>query len=232
MSPGANRPPNASPKTHTTRPQPTLTTPAPWDHRPRGATRRSRPTPNWIHTADAAASAGWRDQAVAPKCTRPCTQPGDVEAGGPEHVRRQAQRHLRLELQQAVDDPQGAEADTQDPPGHGLGAGLGTRSGQRPAGGQGPAVLHGPEHVPGGEEEDEDHEDDRTLTDEGRVERLDDDGVTRSRRSPHARHHRVPSLRTVVTLPSAYRPGPFAPGAPRARIRGRRRPSSDAAGIP
>ena len=48
-------PPNASPKIHTTRPQPTLAIPPSRDHLPRGATSNQRPSPTWIQTvADAA----------------------------------------------------------------------------------------------------------------------------------------------------------------------------------
>jgi len=56
--PGARIPPNDSPNTHTTRPQPTLTSPARRDIAPRGAARIQMPIPTWIHTAAAAACIG------------------------------------------------------------------------------------------------------------------------------------------------------------------------------
>ena len=58
VSPGAKIPPNDSPKTQTTRPQPTLASPASRDSRPRGAASIQMPIPTWIHTADAPACIG------------------------------------------------------------------------------------------------------------------------------------------------------------------------------
>ena len=51
-------PPKASPNTHTTRPQPTLASPASRDSGPRDATISQRPMPTWIHTAEAPACIG------------------------------------------------------------------------------------------------------------------------------------------------------------------------------
>ena len=58
VRPGAKMPPKASPKTQTTRPQPTLASPASRDSGPRAATISHRPIPTWIHTADAPACIG------------------------------------------------------------------------------------------------------------------------------------------------------------------------------
>ena len=58
LSPGAKMPPNASPKTHTARPQPTLASPPSRDQGPRAAVRSQIPIPTWIQTAAAAALTG------------------------------------------------------------------------------------------------------------------------------------------------------------------------------
>ena len=52
-------PPNASPKTQTTRPQATLASPASLESGPWAAASSQTPTPIWIHTADAPACIGW-----------------------------------------------------------------------------------------------------------------------------------------------------------------------------
>ena len=67
VAPGAKMPPNASPKIHTTRPQPALAAPPNRDQRPRGATMSQRPRPSWIQTADDAARIGWLDQMLTPE---------------------------------------------------------------------------------------------------------------------------------------------------------------------
>ncbi len=59
LSPGAKMPPNASPKIHTTRPQPTLARPPSLDQGPRAAVSSQIPIPTWIQTAAAAALTGW-----------------------------------------------------------------------------------------------------------------------------------------------------------------------------
>ena len=59
LRPGVNRPPKASPKIQTSRPQPTLASPPNWDHRPRAAVSSQMPMPIWIQTAAAAALTGW-----------------------------------------------------------------------------------------------------------------------------------------------------------------------------
>ncbi len=51
-------PPNASPKIHTTRPQPTLASPPSLDQGPRAAVSSQIPIPTWIQTAAAAALTG------------------------------------------------------------------------------------------------------------------------------------------------------------------------------
>ncbi len=58
LSPGAKMPPNASPKIHTTRPQPTLASPPSLDQGPRAAVISQIPIPIWIQTAAAAAFTG------------------------------------------------------------------------------------------------------------------------------------------------------------------------------
>ena len=58
LSPGAKMPPNASPKIHTARPQPTLASPPSRDQRPRAAVSSQIPIPTWIQTAAAAALTG------------------------------------------------------------------------------------------------------------------------------------------------------------------------------
>ena len=58
LSPGAKMPPNASPKTHTARPQPTLASPPSRDQGPRAAVSSQIPIPTWIQTAAAAALTG------------------------------------------------------------------------------------------------------------------------------------------------------------------------------
>ena len=75
-------PPNASPKTQTTSPQPALTSPAERDHAPRGATSSQTPMPSWIQTAEAAAVIGWLDHRVTPTLTTCCTQSGAPLADG------------------------------------------------------------------------------------------------------------------------------------------------------
>ena len=52
-------PPNASPNTQTTRPQPMLASAASRDHHPRGAVISKTPIPIWIQTAEAPALIGW-----------------------------------------------------------------------------------------------------------------------------------------------------------------------------
>ena len=91
------------------------------DHRPRGATSSQRPSPTWIQTVAAAAWTGWSDQMVTPLLTRCWTQPGDVAGRRLDHARRQPEGHGRLDLQQPVEDPEGAEADPEDPPRRRLG---------------------------------------------------------------------------------------------------------------
>ena len=51
-------PPKDSPNTQTTRPQPTLASPASRDSGPRAATSSQTPIPTWIHTAAAPACIG------------------------------------------------------------------------------------------------------------------------------------------------------------------------------
>ena len=58
LSPGAKIPPNASPKIHTARPQPTLASPPSRDQEPRAAVSSQIPIPTWIQTAAAAALTG------------------------------------------------------------------------------------------------------------------------------------------------------------------------------
>src|ERR1700722_10873913 len=82
VTPGLKIDPNASPKTHTTRPHPTVATPPRRDQLPRGATSRHRPLPTWIQTAAVAAGTGWLFQMVTPTLTRWCTHPGDPSVAG------------------------------------------------------------------------------------------------------------------------------------------------------
>ena len=58
VRPGAKIPPNDSPNTHTTSPQPTLASPASRDSRPRAAASSQMPIPTWIHTEAAPACIG------------------------------------------------------------------------------------------------------------------------------------------------------------------------------
>ena len=58
VSPGANIPPNDSPKTQTTSPQPRLLNPANRDQFRRARTSSQTPIPTWIHTAAAPAGMG------------------------------------------------------------------------------------------------------------------------------------------------------------------------------
>ena len=58
VRPGAKIPPNDSPNTHTTSPQPTLASPASRDSGPRAATSSQMPIPTWIHTEAAPACIG------------------------------------------------------------------------------------------------------------------------------------------------------------------------------
>ena len=76
--PKPKMPPKASPKTQTTRPQPTLTTPANCDSRPRFAISSRTPMPTWIHTADAANRTG---QLI---CGRAARSAGDDERTRPK----------------------------------------------------------------------------------------------------------------------------------------------------
>src|SRR5215469_10532794 len=75
-------PPNASPKVHTTSPQPVLTSPATRDQRGLAADSSQTPIPSWIQTAPDAASTGWADQAAAAQPTAWTTQPGEPAAAG------------------------------------------------------------------------------------------------------------------------------------------------------
>ena len=75
-------PPNASPNAQTTRPQPTLVSPASLDHGPRRAVISQTPIPIWIQTAAAPAWIGWYDQLVPAQFTRCWTQPGEAAAAG------------------------------------------------------------------------------------------------------------------------------------------------------
>ncbi len=58
VRPGAKIPPNDSPKTQTTSPQATLTSPASRDQGPRTAVSIQMPIPAWIQTAAAPACIG------------------------------------------------------------------------------------------------------------------------------------------------------------------------------
>ena len=58
VRPGAKIPPNDSPKTHTTSPQPALASPARRDSGPWAEASIQMPMPTWIHTADAPACIG------------------------------------------------------------------------------------------------------------------------------------------------------------------------------
>ena len=71
--------------------------------------------PTWIHTEAAAAVTGWLDQMVPPTLTRCWTQRGELCAVGCDDLGRQAAWHLRLGLQDAVEQPQQPEADPQHP---------------------------------------------------------------------------------------------------------------------
>src|SRR6266478_8719277 len=82
LKPGANTPPNDSPNTHTTSPQPTAAAPASRDHGPRAATMSQAPIPTSIQTVAAPAWMGWYDQMVPPQLSRCWTQGGDAAAIG------------------------------------------------------------------------------------------------------------------------------------------------------
>src|SRR5215472_19381012 len=82
VRPGANRPPNASPNTQTTSPQPALARPPSRDGQPDGAAISHAPIPNWIQTVAAPACTGWKDQLVPAQFTRCCTQVGEAAAVG------------------------------------------------------------------------------------------------------------------------------------------------------
>ena len=118
-------PPKASPKTHTTRPQPDEAKPPNRDHRPRGATSSHRPIPTWIHTVADAAWIGWFDQMVDAAVHEVLHPAGRELAERLDTRRREPEGHGGLDLQQSVEDPESAEADTEDPPGHRLGRGVG-----------------------------------------------------------------------------------------------------------
>ena len=103
----------------------------------------------------AAADTGWSDQMVVPALTRLWTQPGDEEAAGVMTEPGRPERHGRLQLQQAVEQPQEAEGDPEEPAGRGLG--VGPRLGHLDVGrarGHRPSVVHGAGHVPGHRQED------------------------------------------------------------------------------
>src|SRR5579862_5660840 len=82
VRPGAKIPPNDSPNTHTTSPQPALASPASRDSIPRGAASSQTPSPTWIHTVAEPAGTGWLVQVAWPQCTTCCTQGGDAPAVG------------------------------------------------------------------------------------------------------------------------------------------------------
>ena len=193
-------PPNASPKTHTSRPQPTLAAPARRDHRPRDAASSQSPSPSWIQTTAEAAWMGWLDQMVAPLFTRWRTHAGDDAALGWTTLGRESERHGRLQLEEAVEDPEAPEPDADDPAGRGLGTADPGRTGNArlPVCVE-PAVLHRPDDVEGQEAPEHDRRHDEQLVEERRAERRDDQGVPGLQRAAHARHcSAVPSVRCGI----------------------------------
>src|SRR5664280_2078732 len=149
-------PPNASPNTHTTRPQPTLTPPAALDQYPRGATRRNTPTPIWIHTVAAAADTGWFDQVVHPARGGACRRSDD----GP----RQAEWHRSLDLEQAVEDPDDPEGDPEHPASRRLRIGLRLHDGGiQGAGSRRPPETDRSDGIPCQRQDDQEQHDEEEL---------------------------------------------------------------------
>ena len=76
--------------------------------------------PSWIHTADGRGLAGMvgpGGDAEADQSLDPARRPAGRRL---QHPGGQPEGHARLHLQEAVDDPQGAEPDPQHPAGDGL----------------------------------------------------------------------------------------------------------------
>ena len=107
---------------------------------------------------------------------------------GAQDAGRHSERHGLLQLQEAVDHPQGPEADPQHSTRHGLGRGGGPGRGELRSSRHGPAVLQGPQSVPGHEQEDQHQENQGGLPPEGRMELVDDGRVAGARRMAHSGH--------------------------------------------
>ena len=105
---------------------------------------------------------------MTPLFTRCCTQSGDPLAAGWMTFGRKAQRHGGLDLQQAVEHPDAAEADAKDASGQwfreGAGEGVGKLS--QAVLPEAP-VLDGPHDIEGHGTQHDDQEDDEKLMKEG-----------------------------------------------------------------
>ena len=122
-----------------------------------------------------------RDRVVAPDAGAPvdhADHPAGRSGVGPLQQGRHAPRHLRLRLQQAVEHPEGAEADPQQL----------ARAGLTPDGVRPPGADRRSHDGPRRDHEDEDQRDDQRLLQQRRAERGDEDRAGRARARVHARH--------------------------------------------
>ena len=210
LGPGENSPPNASPNTQTTsspgrRGQAGRLGPA-----APGSDEQHDPEPD----LDPHHGGGGRDRVTLPDADADRAQAGDPPRGpsarGLEDVRRQAQGHVRLELQDPVDQPEQAEAD----PEHTMTGGLDGRA-RRRAGHDGrlsrphgASVLHRSHDVPGDRDENPDEQDGQELLEECVVERRNDDGVVVPGGVTHTGHRSsLPCVASARTLSGGQRPG-------------------------
>ena len=124
---------------------------------------------------------GGRDGVVAPDVRAPVHQvdhPAGRSGVGRLELGGHAPRHLRLRLEQAVEHPQGAEADPQQLP----------RAGLTPGGVRALVADRRSHDGPRRQHEDEDQRDDQRLLQQRRAERRDEDRAGRARARVHARH--------------------------------------------
>ncbi len=111
---------------------------------------------------------------------------GGTRRGRLDDLGRQPGRHGRLRLEQPVEDPDDAEPDPQQPPGHGLAAGLPAGPGCLPGGPGGRNPL--PDADPGHPERGEQGGHDEPLVQQRGLERRDQDRVADVETGVHAWH--------------------------------------------
>ena len=183
-------PPNASPKTHTTSPQPALARPA----EPRPPAPGGDDEPEAEPHLDPDGGRGGLDRMVGPDGDAAVHEVLDPPGRGGgrrlDHAGGKAQRHGRLELQEPVEDPQAAESETEDAPGGRFGR-CETRSRRgtsaRPCSFSLRYWTVRTTLKPMAQRA-HDQEDDQELVEQSRMEGRDDEGVARLHRATHAGH--------------------------------------------